>query len=414
MADPEPLRFYVPEPAVRPGDEPDFSNVKIAEAGSVARPPIDVDPESIRDHAYSIIRVLNRRAEAVGPWAGLLSDGQLLEGLRDMLVLRAFDARMLMAQRQGKTSFYMQHMGEEAVSCAFRKAQRKGDMNFPTYRQTGLLIAGGYPVFDLMCQIYSNERDPLKGRQMPVHHSANWLNLVSISSPVGTQIPQAVGSAYAAKLLGKDDVSMVYFGEGTSSTGEFHVGMNFAGVWKAPCVFICRNNGWAISVPREKQTAAKTFASKAVGYGMPGIRVDGNDILAMLQVAGEAIDRARAGDGPTMIEALTYRVQGHSSSDDPSVYRDPKEPELWERRDPLNRLRNYLRHRTLWDESWERELTERYNQEITDALAAADKLGAPPLESMFEDVYEDMPWHLQEQKAWLLAQARTRSPHFHG
>jgi pyruvate dehydrogenase E1 component alpha subunit len=184
---------------------------------------------------------------------------------------------------------------------------------------------------------------------MPVHHSANWLNLVSISSPVGTQIPQAVGSAYAAKVLGKDDVSMVYFGEGTSSTGEFHVGLNFAGVWKAPCVFICRNNGWAISVPREKQTAAKTFASKAVGYGMPGIRVDGNDILAVLQVAQEAIDRARAGDGPTLIEALTYRVQGHSSSDDPSVYRDPKEPEIWEKRDPLNRLRNYLTHRGLWD-----------------------------------------------------------------
>ena len=156
-----------------------------------------------------------------------------------------------------------------------------------------------------------------------------------------------------ASPLGPYDVSMVFFGEGTSSTGEFHVGMNFAGVWKAPCVFICRNNGWAISVPREKQTAAKSFAAKAVGYGMPGVRVDGNDILAVLQVATEAIERARAGEGPTLIEALTYRVQGHSSSDDPSVYRDPKEPEIWEKRDPLNRLRAYMRHRGLWTEAME-------------------------------------------------------------
>ena len=147
---------------------------------------------------------------------------------------------------------------------------------------------------------------------------------------------------------------------------------------------------------------------------MPGIRVDGNDILAVLQVAQEAIDRARAGDGPTLIEALTYRVQGHSSSDDPSVYRDPKEPEIWEKRDPLNRMRNYLTHRGLWDQAWEQGLIDRYNQEITDALAASDATPPPPVETMFDDVYEEMPWHIREQKAWLMAQARTKSPHHHG
>src|SRR5690606_36400936 len=167
MVDAQRLSLHVPEPEVRPGDKPDFSKVPIPKAGSVPRPPVDVDPRDIRDLAFSIIRVLNREGEAVGPWSGLLSDEELLEGLRHMMTLRAFDARMLMAQRQGKTSFYMQHMGEEAVSCAFRRALEPGDMNFPTYRQAGLLIAGGYPMVDMMNQIYSNEADPLRGRQLP-------------------------------------------------------------------------------------------------------------------------------------------------------------------------------------------------------------------------------------------------------
>jgi pyruvate dehydrogenase E1 component alpha subunit len=330
-----------------------------------------------------------------------------------MTLVRVMDDRMMRLQRQGRLGFYMKSIGEEATHFATAPL-RASDWVYPSYREQGAWFYRGYTIKQFVDQLFGNANDPVKGRQMPVHHSANWLNLVSISSPVGTQIPQAVGSAYAAKIMGKDDVSMVYFGEGTSSTGEFHVGMNFAGVWKAPCVFICRNNGWAISVPREKQTAAKTFASKAVGYGMPGIRVDGNDILAVLQVAQEAIDRARAGDGPTLIEALTYRVQGHSSSDDPSVYRDPKEPEIWEKRDPLNRMRNYLTHRGLWDQAWEQGLIDRYNQEITDALAASDATPPPPVETMFDDVYEEMPWHIREQKAWLMAQARTKSPHHHG
>lgn len=353
-------------------------------------------------------------------------DGRVLPGARvpdiaddvlrnifdKMSLVRIMDDRMMRLQRQGRLGFYMKAIGEEATHFAVA-ALRGSDWVYPSYREQGAWFWRGYTVKQFIDQLFGNANDPIKGRQMPVHHSANWLNLVSISSPVGTQIPQAVGSAYAAKVLGKDDVSMVYFGEGTSSTGEFHVGMNFAGVWKAPCVFVCRNNGWAISVPTSKQTAAKSFASKAIGYGMPGIRVDGNDMLAVWQVASEAIERARAGEGPTMIEALTYRVQGHSSSDDPSVYRDPKEPEVWEKRDPLNRLRGYLKQRGLWDEAWEQQLGERYNQEITDALAASDATPPPPVESMFDDVYEEMPWHVREQKAWLMAQARTKSPHQH-
>jgi 2-oxoisovalerate dehydrogenase E1 component alpha subunit len=342
-----------------------------------------------------------------------VADELLLKIFDCMMLVRVMDDRMMRLQRQGRLGFYMKAIGEEASHFAVA-ALRPSDWVFPSYREQGAWFWRGYTVPMFIDQLFGNVDDPIKGRQMPVHHSASWLNLVSISSPVGTQIPQAVGAAYAAKVLGKDDVAMVYFGEGTSSTGEFHVGMNFAGVWKAPCVFVCRNNGWAISVPLEKQTAAKTFASKAVGYGMPGIRVDGNDILAVLQVATEAIERARAGDGPTLIEALTYRVQGHSSSDDPSVYRDPKEPEIWERKDPLKRMRGYMKTRGLWSEQLESETSERHNQAITDALAAADGKAAPAVESIFDDVYEQLPWNLREQRAYLMAQARAKNPHHHG
>jgi pyruvate dehydrogenase E1 component alpha subunit len=336
----------------------------------------------------------------------------LLKIFDTMTLVRIMDDRMMRLQRQGRLGFYMKSLGEEASHFAVATL-RETDWVYPSYREQGAWFWRGYTIEQFINQLFGNEKDPIKGRQMPVHHSANWLNLVSISSPVGTQIPQAVGSAYAAKISGKDDVSLVFFGEGTSSTGEFHVGMNFAGVWKAPCVFICRNNGWAISVPTEKQTAAKTFASKAVGYGMPGIRVDGNDMLAMWQVTLEAVERARAGQGPTMIEALTYRIQGHSSSDDPSVYRDPKEPEIWEKRDPLNRLRNYLRHIGLFNEAAEKDFTERTNQTITDALAAVDHIPPPAVETLFDDVYEELPWNLVEQRQYLMAQARTKSPHQH-
>ena len=219
MAGYAPLTLHVPEPAVRPGDNPDFSSVRIPRAGSVGRPEVDADPESIRDLAYSIIRVLNRDGEAVGPWAGLLSDAELLEGLRHMMTLRAFDARMLMAQRQGKTSFYMQHMGEEAVSCAFRRAILPGDMNFPTYRQAGLLIAAGHSLVDMMCQIYSNELDPLKGRQLPVLYSSKEDGFFTISGNLATQFIQAVGWAMASAIKNDTKIAAGWIGDG--STAEF-------------------------------------------------------------------------------------------------------------------------------------------------------------------------------------------------
>jgi pyruvate dehydrogenase E1 component alpha subunit len=358
-------------------------------------------------------RVLDDEGKVLkGAKAPEIPEEDLVRLFDKMLLVRIVDDRMMRLQRQGRLGFYMKAIGEEASHFAVYPL-RQSDWVYPSYREQGAWFWRGYSVDNFINQLFGTEEDPAKGRQMPVHHSANQLNCVSISSPVGTQIPQAVGTAMAASIMNKDDVVMTYFGEGTSSTGDFHVGMNFAGVFRAPVVFICRNNGWAISVPRERQTAAKTFASKAIGYGMPGVRVDGNDILAVIQTATEAVERARAGDGPTFLEVLTYRREGHSSSDDPSVYRDPKEPETWSPRDPLHRFRGYLQHVDIWSEKLEQEMSEAHEEAITRAVKRTEELGPPPVPSVFDDVYEDLPWHLREQREYLLAQPRVKSPHGH-
>lgn len=331
---------------------------------------------------------------------------------RHLLLVRILDERMLRLQRQGRLGFYMTSTGEEATHLAVY-ALRDGDWIFPSYREPGAAFFRGYTMREFICQLYGNAGDPVKGRQMPVHHAVRRINYVSISSPVGTQIPQATGMGMAARVKGRDDVAIVYFGEGATSTGEFHVGLNFAGVYKAPVIFFCRNNGWAISVPREKQTASKTFAQKAIAYGMPGVRVDGNDLLAIIQVTQEAAARARAGEGPTMIEALTYRRGPHSSSDDPSVYRDASEPKAWESKDPIERFRRYLARQGLWSEAWEKQLREEIDAEITRAHEEAQAMPPPPVETLFDDVFEEMPAQLLEQKDWLLRQARTKNPHVH-
>jgi len=347
-----------------------------------------------------------------GAQAPELPDAEWKTLYRSMLLVRLIDERMLRLQRQGRLGFYMTSTGEEATHMAVQ-ALRTGDWIFPSYREPGAAFLRGYTLRDYICQLYGNEADPVKGRQMPVHHSVSRIHYVSISSPVGTQIPQAVGAAQAARISGVEDVAIVYFGEGATSTGEFHVGMNFAGVWKSPCIFFCRNNGWAISTPGAKQTAAKTIAIKALAYGMPGVRVDGNDLLAILQVTREAAERARAGEGPTLIEALTYRRGAHSSSDDPSAYRDPNEPKKWESNDPIERFRRFLAQKGLWTEDLEKQLRAEIEREIIAAHDESQGLPAPPVETLFDDVFEEQPWHLREQKDWLMKQARTKSPHYH-
>jgi TPP-dependent pyruvate/acetoin dehydrogenase alpha subunit len=288
-------------------------------------------------------------------------------------------------------------IGEEASQLAVAPLAAS-DWVFPSLHDHGAWLWRGYSIQQLVDQALGNAEDASKGRQAPAHHAARWLNLVSISSPPATQLPQAVGAAYAARVLGRSDVMMALFGEAATSTGEFHVGMNFAAVWKAPCVFVCRNSGWA-SGAQSVQTAARTLAIKALGYGMPAIRVDGNDALAVWHAASEAIERARAGDGPTLVEALTHASHATPASPEPG---DDPLPS-----DPLHRLRGYLRHVGLWSEHWEAELSQRHGDEIERAAAAAQRKPAPPVETLFDDVYEHLPWHLRDQRAALQAQPRA-------
>jgi 2-oxoisovalerate dehydrogenase E1 component alpha subunit len=405
MTDYAPLALHVPEPAVRQGGNPDFSNVSIPRAGSVARPEVDVDPKSIRDLAFSIIRVLNREGHAVGPWAGLLTDDELLEGLRHMMKLRAFDARMLMAQRQGKTSFYMQHMGEEAISCAFRKAILPGDMNFPTYRQAGLLIASDYPLVEMMCQIYSNEKDPLKGRQLPVLYSSKEHGFFSVSGNLATQFVQAVGWAMASAIKNDSKIAAGWIGDGSTAESDFHAALVFASTYRAPVVLNIVNNQWAISTFQGiARGSSGTFAARGLGFGLPALRVDGNDYLAVYAVAKWAVERARRNLGPTLIEYVTYRVGAHSTSDDPTAYRPKTESDAWPLGDPVIRLKNHLIHRGVWSE-------ERHKQEeahVLDDVIAAQKEaeshgtlhsgGKPSVRDMFEGVYAVMPPHLRRQR----------------
>ena len=399
------LSLHVPEPEVRPGDTPDFSRVVIPRAGSVPRPPVDVDAKEIRDLAYSIIRVLDREGEAVGPWAGTLTDEEVAAGLRHMMTLRAFDARMVTAQRQGKTSFYMQHMGEEAVSCAFRVALEDGDMNFPTYRQAGLLIAGGYPMVEMMNQIFSNEADPLKGRQLPVMYSSKEHGFFSISGNLGTQFVQAVGWAMASAIRNDRRIAAGWIGDGSTAESDFHAALVFASTYRAPVVLNIVNNQWAISTFQGiARGGSGTFAARGLGFGIPALRVDGNDYLAVHAVAKWAVERARRNLGPTLIEHVTYRVGAHSTSDDPSAYRPKTESDAWPLGDPVIRLKNHLIRRGVWSE-------ERHKQaeaEVMDSVIAAQKEaeahgtlhsgGKPSVRDMFEGVYAEMPPHLRRQR----------------
>ena len=339
-----------------------------------------------------VLDASGKPAKAVG-----LESADLRAMYRAMLATRLFDARGMNLQRQGRIGFFVPSMGQEASQVGTTYAAPKEDWIYPSYRTHSIAILRGVPWKTLYDQLYGNGTDLAKGRQMPNHFSLRAFNLVSVSSPIGTQITQAAGTARAAQIRGDKVCTWVYFGDGGTSEGEFHAGMNFAGVWKAPCVFVCENNHWAISVPQEKQTASATFADKAVAYGMKGVRVDGNDVLAVHQVAREARARAMAGEGPTLIESVTFRMGPHSSSDDPKRYQAPELLEAWKKKDPIQRFQAYLKTRKLWTEAWEKELTESINAEIAAAVEAAEQTPPPPVETLFTEVYEQMPPHVAEQ-----------------
>jgi 2-oxoisovalerate dehydrogenase E1 component alpha subunit len=259
--------------------------------------------------------------------------------------------------------------------------------------------------------MFGNTNDTVKGRQMPCHYTCRAVGWASVSSPVGTQITHAVGSAWAAKIRREDAASLVYFGDGATSSSDFHSGLNFAGVFRLPVVFLCRNNGWAISVPVERQTATRTFAEKAVAYGIPGVRVDGNDLFAVVSVTRQAVLRGVRGEGPTLIEAITYRMGGHSTSDDPNRYRENEAVAAWAARDPIERVRSYLEKRGVWSEAEETALRADIDARFRDAVQNSERTPPPSLESMFDDVYAKVPWHLAEQRAALIAGPRAPSSH---
>ena len=410
-----PLSLHVPEPKFRPGDAVSFDDLDLAAAGSVSRPAIDADPATMRDYPYTLIRVLDPEGRAVGEWNPRLPVDRIRAILRAMMLTRAFDDRMFRAQRQGKTSFYMKCTGEEAVAVAAAHALDRGDMCFPSYRQQGLLIARDWPLVDMMCQIYSNSGDRLKGRQLPIMYSAKDAGFFTISGNLATQCPQAVGWAMASAAKGDTRIAATWVGDGTTAEGDFHAACIFAAVYRAPVILNIVNNQWAISsFAGIAGGEATTFAARAVGYGIAGLRIDGNDPLAVYAATEWAAERARGNHGPTVIEHFTYRVEAHSTSDDPSAYRSADEARHFPLGDPIERLKTHLIALGEWDEATHDALRAEVVEQVRDAGREAEKLGTLSgtafnhgFETIFEDVFETMPDHLREQSEWMAEERRV-------
>jgi pyruvate dehydrogenase E1 component alpha subunit len=361
--------------------------------------------------APGVIRVLREDGSLDPAHDPKIAEADVLALYTAMVRVRVLDDRLVTLQRQGRIGFHIGSLGEEAAILGSAFALRKQDWIFPCYREFGAALWRGMPLQRYVDNMFGNANDPARGRQMPDHYTWRAAHFGSISSPIGTQITQAVGFGWAAKIKKDDLAVLVYFGDGATSSNEFHNGMNFAGVFKTPTIFFCRNNGWAISVPTERQTASATFADKAIAYGMPSIRCDGNDLFAVVAATREAVSRAARGEGATLIEALTYRLSGHSTSDDPKAYRKDTEVEEWRRRDPIARLRRHLDARGLWSDAKQAEVEQQVDLEIKKAVEVSEKTGTPSLESMFEDVYAELPWHLAEQKQQLLEGPRFKGHH---
>jgi 2-oxoisovalerate dehydrogenase E1 component alpha subunit len=404
------LSLHIPEPPARPGEQADFHLVRPPPAGLQPRPDIRCEAEDTRDLAHGLIRVLNEVGEAVGPWDPRLDIDTLKRGLAAMMTVRAFDERMYRQQRQGKTTFYLKCTGEEAVAVAQTLALGPDDMCFPTYRQQGVLITRGYPLVEMMNQIYSNVRDPLKGRQLPVLYSSKAHGFFTVSGNLGTQFSQAVGWAMASAYKGDYRLAYAYIGEGSTAEGDFHQALLFASVYRAPVLLNIVNNQWAISAFQGIAGGEEaTFASRGLGYGLPALRVDGNDFLAVYAATQWAAERARSNLGATLIEHFTYRASAHSTSDDPSRYRPEDESARWPLGDPIDRLKQHLIVTGRWSEDEHAALEAGIQEEIRTASREAEKVGVlgvsrPPVEEMFRDVYAEQPWHLKRQEQELLRQ----------
>ncbi len=400
-----PLKLHVPEPTGRPGRETDFSYLNLSPAGAVRRPAVDTRPLETVDVADALVRVLDDNGRAVGPWDPKADPQLLRNGLRSMLKTRLFDARMLIAQRQKKISFYMQCLGEEAIGVGQALALEPDDMCFPTYRQQGILVARGYSLVDMMCQLFSNDRDPVKGRQMPVMYSSRRHGFFSLSGNLGTQYIQAVGWGMASAIKGGTRIASAWIGDGSTAEADFHSALTFAAVYRAPVILNIVNNQWAISSFQGIAGGeAATFAARGVGNGIASLRVDGNDFLAVLASSGWAAERARRGLGPTLIEWITYRGGAHSTSDDPSKYRPADDWKRFPLGDPVVRLKSHLVSiGAMTDDDFARTQKE-LEAEVLAAQQEAESYGSIAsghvhnASTMFEDVYKDMPEHLKRQR----------------
>lgn len=397
--------YDVPTAPFRPGDESDFGGPWVEQPGDLSRPdPITCEAPDTHDHAHGLIRVLGDDDSASGDWDPELDAATLIRGLELMMKLRIYDDRMIKMQRTGKLSFYMRSLGEEAIAIAQTMALDETDWIFPSYRQPGAQFVRGRDMVSMICHCIGNTEDNIRGRQMPVHYSWKEGHFISISSPVGTQFSQAVGVAMASAYKGDDQATITWLGDGTSAQGDYHYGLNFASVFKPPVILNVVNNQWAISTHRNLATGGENFAARGLAYGIPSLRVDGNDFLALYSVTKWARERARAGKGATHIEVYTYRAGGHSSSDDPSIYRPGDEFKVWPGGDPVDRLKKHLISIGAWSDEKDAELSQKIDDEVMAAYKEACTFGDlangpfPPASTIFTEVYESVPWHVQEQR----------------
>lgn len=401
-------RLHIPAPPARPGEAPNFDYLEMTPPGELERPATDVKVRDIDYLSRGMVRVLDDNGAAVGPWAPQLELADLQVAMRHMLLTRALDTHMLRMHRQGKITFYMQSTGEEAVAVASAMALSPSDMLFPSYRTQGLHIARGRNLVDLMCQCLSNSKDMCKGRQMPIMYHWARGNIFSISGNLTTQFPQAVGWAMGAAIKGDDAIAAAWIGEGSSAEADFHHALTFASVYQAPVILNVVNNQWAISTFQGVAGGERrSFAARGPGYGVPGIRVDGNDFLAVYAVQQWAAHRARHSHGPTLIELVTYRAAAHSTSDDPSRYRPEDEAAAWPLGDPVERLRVHLNNAG-WTDTNQAKLQAEVETQVIESWEAALRYGTlssgPQLDrnELFEDVFKDIPDALIAQRNQML------------
>ena len=337
----------------------------------------------------------------VSPESAGLSKEDLKSIYKCMILTRTADSQAISLQRQGRISFYVSCEGEEAAEVGSAFALKSEDWVFTDYRASGVVITRGLELTNFFAQLIGNSGDILKGRSMPSHWGSKKLNIVPPSSPICTQLPHAVGVGLGSALRGDRIAAIAYFGDGGTSSNDFHSALNFAAIFKTPTVFFCRNNGYAISVPVSRQTASQILAIKASCYNIEGIRVDGNDPIAVYSVTKKALEKARTGGGSTLIEALTYRLGAHSTSDDPKRYRDQAEVDQWKKRDPLVIFRAFLEKKGFWNKDDELSIREWATKQVKAAILVAEKMSSVSPESIVDDVYSTPTWNLIRQAAEL-------------